>query len=76
LKLLSFQKFQNALETFPLTAILIHQLAPMFRFISEQQSEAARNLAQYVTDYVTAKMGPLQEDLSFRDFAEWAQFKD
>jgi hypothetical protein len=76
LKLLSFQKFQNALETFPLTAILIHQLAPMFRFISEQQSEAARNLARYVTDYVTAKMGPLQEDLSFRDFAEWAQFKD
>jgi hypothetical protein len=61
---------------FPLTTILIHQLALMFRFISEQQSEAAHNLAWYVMDYVTAKMGPLQEDLSFWDFAKWAQFKD
>lgn len=46
LKLLSFQKFQNALETSPLTAALIAELAPMFCFISEQESEAARNLAR------------------------------
>ncbi|PKX96271.1 uncharacterized protein P174DRAFT_509556 [Aspergillus novofumigatus IBT 16806] len=65
LKLLSFQKLQNALETSPLTAALIAELAPMFCFISEQELEAARNLARYVT-----------ENLSFRDFAEWAQFKD
>jgi hypothetical protein len=31
----------------------------MFYFISEQQSEAAYNLAQYITDYVTVKMGLL-----------------
>jgi hypothetical protein len=76
LKLLSFQKLQNALETSPLTAALIAELAPMFRFISEQESEAARNLARYVTGYVTATIGPLQENPRFRDFAEWAQFKD
>ncbi|EAW20718.1 uncharacterized protein NFIA_112420 [Aspergillus fischeri NRRL 181] len=76
LKLLSFQKFQNALETSPLTAALIDELAPMFCFISEQESEAARNLARYVTGYVTTTIGPLQETSSFRDFAEWAQFKD
>jgi hypothetical protein len=76
LKLLSFQKLQNDLETSPLTAALIAELAPMFCFISEQESEAARNLARYVTGYVTATIGPLQENLSFRDFAEWAQFKD
>lgn len=76
LKLLSFQKLQNALETSPLTAALIAELAPMFCFISEQESEAAHNLARYVTGYVTATIGPLQENLSFRDFAEWAQFKD
>jgi hypothetical protein len=76
LKLLSFQKLHNALETSPLTAALITELAPMFCFISEQESKAARNLARYVTGYVAATIGPLQENLSFRDFAEWAQFKD
>lgn len=40
LKSLSFQKFQNALETSPLTAALIDELAPMFCFISEQESES------------------------------------
>jgi hypothetical protein len=76
LKLLSFQKLQNALETSPLAAALIAELAPMFCLISEQESEAARNLARYVTGYVTATIGPLQENFSFRDFADWAQFKD
>jgi hypothetical protein len=51
-------------------------LALIFYFISEQELEAAHNLAWYITGYVTAMIGPLQENLSFQDFAEWAQFKD
>jgi hypothetical protein len=69
-------KFQNALETFPLTATLIDELAPMFYFISEQESEAARNLARYVTGYVTAAMGPMQKNSSFQDFTDWSQSKE
>jgi hypothetical protein len=72
LKLLSLQKLQNALETSALTTALIAELALIFCFISEQESEAARNLARYVTGYVTATIGPLQENPSFRDFAEWS----
>jgi hypothetical protein len=59
----------------PLTAALINELAPMFCFISEQESEAARNLARYVMGYVMTTIGPLQGTPSFRDFADWTQSK-
>jgi hypothetical protein len=75
LKLLAFHKFQNTLENFTLTATFIDELAPMFRFISEQEPEAANNLALYITDYLTVNMGPLQKNSSFWDFAEWTQSK-
>jgi hypothetical protein len=68
LKVLFFQKFQASLEASPLIVTLIDELAPMFCFISEQESETARNLARYVTGYVTAAMGPLQKNSSFQDF--------
>jgi hypothetical protein len=69
------RKFQNTLEMSPLTAALINELAPMFCFISEQESEAARNLARYVMGYVMTTIGPLQGTPSFRDFADWTQSK-
>jgi hypothetical protein len=75
LKLLAFRKFQNTLENSPLTAAFIDELAPMFRFISEQEPEAANNLARYIMDYLTVNMGPLQKNSSFWDFAEWTQSK-
>jgi hypothetical protein len=68
-KLLSFQKFQNTLEKCPLTATFIDELVPIFHFISKQASGAASSLARYITDYVAAKIGPLQG--SSRNFAEW-----
>ncbi|KAH1569986.1 hypothetical protein KXW39_007055 [Aspergillus fumigatus] len=76
LKLLSFQKFQNALERAHLTATSIDELTPMFRFISEQKSGAANNLARYITDYLTAKIRPLQGNSSLWNFAEWTQSKE
>jgi hypothetical protein len=47
----------------------------MFCLISKQESEATRNLAWYVTGYVTAMIGLLQENSSFQDFADWTQSK-
>jgi hypothetical protein len=75
LELLAFRKFQNTLENSPLTAAFIDELAPMFRFISEQEPEAANNLARYIMDYLTVNMGPLQGNSSFWGFAEWTQSK-
>jgi hypothetical protein len=76
LKLLSFQKFQNTLERCPLTATFIDELAPMFRYIPEQETGTANNLARYLTDYLTAKLEPSQGNSSFWDFAEWTQSKE
>jgi hypothetical protein len=76
LKLVSFQKIQNTLDRSPFTPTFIDDLAPMFRFISEQESGAASSLARYITDYVAAKIGPLEGNSTFWDFVEWTQSKE
>lgn len=76
LRLLSFQKIQNTLDRSTLTATLVDELAPVFRYISEQESGAASNLAQYITDYLTTKIESMQGNSSFQDFAEWTLSKE
>jgi hypothetical protein len=68
LKLLAFHKFQNTLENSPLTAAFIDELAPMFRFISEQEPEAANNLARYIMDFFDGQHGPIAGKLQFLGF--------